>query len=119
VPSYVPHYKPGDDPTIVLAGTVVGGNLVTTGGVVAGANATDWLGVASDDGVAGQRQKIWCGAIQDLVCSGTIAAGVPVKCAAAGQIALWVTGTDGAEKMIGTTLAAGTVGVAVPVKMIR
>lgn len=116
---YVPHYIPGEDFELALTGTVVGGNLVTVAGLVAGPTALDWLGVASTDGVSGDKILVRCGRIQDLVSSGTIAAGVAVKCAAAGQFAAWVSGTDSAAAMVGITLKASTVGVAVPVKMIR
>jgi hypothetical protein len=91
-----------------MTGTVTGGQLITTAGVTAGANATDWLGVVGYDGVSGDLRPVFRGSVQRLTASAAIAAGAKVKCAAAGKIVTHVSGTDAPERLVGTALEAAT-----------
>lgn len=117
---YQPKFQPGQNPTRQMTGTVTGGQIVTVAGVVAGANASDWLGVASRDAVAGDRIVVHCDAIQRVVASAAIAAGATVKCAANGQVATWVSGTDAADLIVGKALeAAAGASSELDVKFIR
>ena len=117
---YAPKYRPGENLTRPLTGTVTGGQIVTVAGLVAGANATDWLGVASRDGVSGDRIVVHTDGVQRVVASAAIAAGASVKCAANGQVAAWVSGTDAADVIVGKALeAAAGAASELDVKFIR
>ena len=107
---YLPKYKPGQTMTRALTGTVTGGRIITAAGVTAGANATDFIGVAGRDGVSGDRIPVERGGVQRLVASGAIAIGDNVKCGAAGAVATHVVGTDAAERRVGKALEAATDG---------
>lgn len=105
---YVPKFNPGDAITRALTGTVTGGRLVTAAGAQAGANAADVIGVASRDGVSGDRIAVFTDGVHRLVATGSIAIGARVKSAANGTVQTWVSGTDAADLMIGRALEAGT-----------
>lgn len=83
---YLPKYKPGDAIPLNITATVTGGRLVTAAGAHAGANARDWLGVASRDAVNGDRITVYCEGVQRLIASGAITKGDLVVCAAAGAV---------------------------------
>jgi hypothetical protein len=117
---YLPKFRPGQAPTRTLTGTVTGGQIITVAGAVAGANATDWLGVASRDGVSGDLITVETEGVQRLTASAAIAAGAGVKCAASGKVATWVDGTDAWSRYIGIALDAATAdGDVIAVKVIR
>lgn len=121
---YLPKFKPGEAISRVTSATVTGGQLLTVSGsnTVAPSAAGDrgWLGVASRDAASGQSTGVYCDGVQYLTASAAIAAGVLVKCAASGQVATWVVGTDAYELAVGLSLesAAGAASV-IAVKMIR
>jgi hypothetical protein len=120
VGDYMPRYRPGEKLTRALTATVTGGQMVTVGGAVAGANAADWLGVASRDGVNGDRIVVHTEGVQSLTGSGAISAGATVKCAANGQVTTWVSGTDAADLIVGKALSACSgAGSQLDVKMTR
>jgi hypothetical protein len=107
---YQPHYFPGDVIPLTLTGTVTGGTLVNAAGTVAGAGDATFLGVADRDGVSGDQINVYTDGVQTLTASGSISAGATVKCAASGQVAAWVSGTDAANLIVGKALAAATNG---------
>src|SRR4051794_21368234 len=83
---YLPKYPEGDAFPLAITGAVTGGRLVTAAGVHAGANARDWLGVASRDAVNGDRITVYTGNVQRLIATGAITKGDLVVCAAAGTV---------------------------------
>lgn len=106
--------------TIALTGTVTGGQIITFTGVVAGANATDWLGVASRDGVSGDYITVYSGSVQRLTAGGAITVGTPVKCAAGGKVVAATYGTDAQHLIVGKAEQAATAdGDVIAVKMER
>jgi hypothetical protein len=108
---YTPLYTDDDDGiTVTLSGTVVGGQLVTAAGAVAGAASTTVIGVAGQDGVSGDRVTVWPCKFHRLTASGTITAGDPLCSAAAGAVRTAVIGTDPANSVIGRALSAATNG---------
>jgi hypothetical protein len=97
---YLPLYDDADAPfTLTLAATVVGGQLVTAAGLVAGTAATDVVGVAGQDGVAGQKITVWSVTKHVGTASGTIAVGQPLCAGPAGTVRAWVTGTDAVQSV--------------------
>jgi len=117
---YLPKFREGDAITRAATATIVGGQLVTVAGAVAGADSTTWLGVADRDAVTGQDIGVYSGGVQYLTASAAIAAGDRVKCAAAGKVATLTAGTDAYDRLVGIALeaAAGDNSV-LAVKMIR
>lgn len=117
---YLPPY--GATPPVqtrIAAGVITGGLLVTDDDVVAGANAIDWLGVASKDCAVGDDYVVYKGGVQLLIAGGAVAEG-PVKCAAGGKIAVFVPGTDDPTRFVGTSQSAAAAdGDAVLVSMNR
>ena len=83
---YLPKFTEGDAIPFDITATVTGGRLVTTGGAQAGANATNWLGVASRDAVNGDRITLYTGGVQRLIATGAITKGDLVVCAANGTV---------------------------------
>lgn len=111
MPDYLPLYEDDDDGiTVTLSATVVGGQLVTAAGAVAGDAATTVIGVAGHDGVSGNLITVWPNKFHRLTASGTIAVGDPLCAAANGQVRKWVTGTDAVASYIGRALTAATNG---------
>ena len=104
---YLPPYgsSQGNRQTRTAAGAITGGLLVTDDDVLAGANATDWLGVASHDAATGESYGVYSGGLQNLVAGGAVAKG-PVKCAAGGKIAVFVPGTDDPTRHVGNSQSA-------------
>lgn len=117
---YLPPYgSTAPRQTRTAAGTITGGLLVTDDDVVAGANATDWLGVASHDATTGQSYGVYKDGIQRLIAAGAVAKG-PVKCAAAGKVTAFVPGTDDPTRQVGHAQeAAAADGDAILVNMSR
>lgn len=117
---YLPKFKPGEAITLIAAGTITGGLMVTTGAVTAGANATDWLGVASHDAVSGAKFGVYADGVQYVIANGAVAIGGPVKCAASGKVAPHVIGTDATERLVGLALSAAAAdGDVIAVKFVR
>lgn len=119
MPDYVPKFKPGHDLTRLLTGTVTGGQIITVAGVTAGASAADFLGVASRDGVTGDRITVHCNGVQRVTASGAIAIGARVKTAAAGAVQTYTAGTDPADSLVGIALEAAVDGALLDVKFFR
>jgi hypothetical protein len=108
---YTPLYTDDDDGiTVTLSATVVGGQLVTAAGGLAGAASTTVIGVAGQDGVSGDRVTVWPCKFHRLTASGTIAVGDPLCAAANGAVRTAVIGTDPANSVIGRALSAATNG---------
>jgi predicted RecA/RadA family phage recombinase len=106
VGDYLPPY--GSTPprqTRTAAGAITGGRLVTDDDVVAGANAIDWLGVASHDAASGESYGVYKDGVQRLTAAGAVAKG-PVKCAANGKVTVFVPGTDDPTRQVGTAQEA-------------
>lgn len=100
--AYLPKYAPGTQPTVIVgAGGVLGGQLITTAGLVAGAGATDVAGVAAFDQLSGGAVTVYRDGIQRLTAAATITAGQPLKAAASGQVTPYVVGTDPVNQLIG------------------
>ncbi len=115
---YLPLYTDDDDGiTVTLSGPVIGGQLVTALGAAAGTASTTVIGVAAQDGVAGDKITVWPNKFHRLVASGTIASGDPLCAAAAGAIRTAVVGTDAVNSIIGRALTAATNGNAVSVSL--
>lgn len=98
---YLPPYgsATGTRQTRTAAGAITGGLLVTDDDVLAGADATDWLGVASHDAASGESYGVYSGGLQKLVASAAVAKG-PVKCAAGGKVVAFVPGTDDPTRLV-------------------
>lgn len=117
---YQPKHRPGQGIPMVATGAITGGLVTNLDGTVSGANSTTWLGVASQDAAIGQTYTAWCEGVQRPQAAGALAAGVLVKCAAAGQVTTWVSGVDAVERLVGITLeAASGAGVQVATKFVR
>lgn len=117
---YSPKFRPGRAIPQVAAGTITGGLMVTVAGVVAGADSTTWLGVASQDAATGQDFGVFCGGTQYLTAAGAISQGAYVKCAANGQVTTATVGTDSQAAIVGIALqAASGASVQFPVQMVR
>lgn len=117
---YLPKFQPGQAITRTATGTITGGQMVTVAGVVAGADSTTWLGVASRDAISGQTFGVYAEGVQMLTASAAISAGDRVKCAAAGKVATLTAGSDAYDRLVGIALeAAAGDGSLLRVKMIR
>lgn len=117
---YAPKFKPGNAIPQVAAATIVGGQMVTVAGTVAGANDITWFGVASQDAASGQDFGVYAGGVQYLTAAGAISQGAIVKCAAAGQVTTATVGTDSQAALVGIAVtAASGAGVQFPVQMYR
>lgn len=110
---YLPQYDEGDTVTLVASATIVGGQLVTVAGAVAGDNSVLVAGVAGHDAVSGQPLTVWRVGIHRGTASGSITNGDPVCAAATGQIRTWVAGTDAVAARIGRAWSAATNGTSV------
>lgn len=122
MPDYLPKFKPGEAVTLPTLATaaITGGQLVTVAAAPAAADSVTWVGVASRDVAVGQLVGVYCDAVQRLTAAGALPTGTPVKCAAAGQVTAWVSGTDNYDRYIGLTLEAATgAGSVIAVRMAR
>lgn len=116
---YQPSFRPGEKITRLLSATVTGGRLITVAGATAAADSTTWLGVASRDGVSGDRIVVHTEGVQRLVASGSISAGDRVKCGASGTVATLTAGTDAYDRQVGIALEAAADAAELDVKLIR
>lgn len=115
---YLPIYQDTDDPvTVTLSATVVGGQLITWAGAVAGSAQVGVAGVAGKDGVSGDKIPVWGPGFHRGTASGAIAQGDPLCAGAAGTVRLWVTGTDAVASRVGTAMAAASNGASVSYKL--
>lgn len=92
--------------TMTVTAAVTGGRIVTGAGATAGADATNWTGIASKDAQPGDTITVYSGDVQRPSAAGAIAKGALVKCAANGQITTFVDGTDAVTRLVGVTLEA-------------
>ncbi|NGZ99403.1 DUF2190 family protein [Nocardioides sp. W3-2-3] len=92
--------------TQTATAAVVGGRIVTAGGAVAGANATDFVGIASKDAKVGESYTVFSGPVERPQAAGPLAKSTLVKCAANGQVTTFVDGTDAVTRLVGVTLEA-------------
>lgn len=104
---YLPRYLEGDEVPITAAATIVGAQLVTVAGLVAGTAAIDVAGVAAFDVVSGQIVTVYRVGLHIGVASGTIALGDPLCAGAAGTVRTWVAGTDAVASRIGRAWSTG------------
>lgn len=105
--SYLPRYIEGDSVTVTASATIVGGQLVTWAGAVAGDAQVGVAGVAGNDAVSGQPVTVWrVGGPHLGTASGAIAVNDPLCSAAAGQVRKWTTGTDAVAARCGTAASA-------------
>jgi hypothetical protein len=120
VADYLPKFDADDAFTLTASATITGGQLVTAGGAVAGANENKWVGVAGHDATTGQPVTVFTGYMQRLTAAGALAANTLVKCAASGQITGYTSGTDNADTLVGITVeAASGAGSVIAVRMAR
>lgn len=112
---YLPRFDAADTFTATLSGTVTGGRLVEVSGVntvaAAAADSTKVVGVASVDGVSGD--KVMCyrltGFVHKLTASGAITAGATVVSDTAGKVKSAVAATAAAAGTdLGTALLTTT-----------
>lgn len=106
---YTPNHLPGESVTYVASASITGGqvvNLTATGRTVTATTAasSQVVGIATHDAITGQRVTVSRGGEQFPKAAGAITAGTPVKSAAAGCVAAWVTGTDNASLILGIAL---------------
>lgn len=126
---YVPVYDEGPY-TLQASGTITAGQVVAISGsgtvAAAGANASNWVGVAAFDAASGDKVTIYDDGVQLLTASGTVTAGDLVVCAAAGAVstlaavttptAADVTNTRG---ILGVAWTTATNGNKVRVNLVR
>lgn len=94
--------------TRTMSATVIGGRMVDVTGAHAAADSTSFDGIASRDAVAGQAIAVHHGPYDFGIASAAIAKGAAVKCAAAGKLVTWVSGTDTAAMLVGRAATAAT-----------
>lgn len=127
---YLPVFKPGQAITLKASAAIAGGQIVAVTGVgtvgPAGANAVNWIGVASNDAEINDNVTIYADGVQSVTTSGTVTAGDVVVCAADGAVstlaavttptAADVTNTRG---IVGVAISTATTGLKVRVKFDR
>lgn len=127
---YSPRFAPGDAFTLQASGTITGGNMVAVSGsgtvAQAGANATNWVGVAAFDVASGDKLTIRTGGVQKLVASGGVTAGDLVVCAATGKVSSLAAVTTptaadvtNTRAIVGIALTTAADGALVDVQMER
>lgn len=110
---YAPNNFPGDRLPYTAGANIAAGQLVfisaneTVSPTTAATASVE--GVAAYDCLSGGQVTVIEVGKHTLAASGTITAGSPVKSAAAGAVAAWVSGTDDASLIVGhaTSAAAG------------
>lgn len=106
---YVPNFLPGNEVTYTAGATITGGqvlHITATARVVSPTSAASnhVVGVACHNAASGAPVTVSRGGEQRPVASGAITAGTPVKSAAAGAVAAWVSGTDDASLILGVAI---------------
>jgi len=109
VSDYVPNFLPGHELTYTAGAAITGGqvlHITATGRIVSptGAASDHTVGVACHDAASGALVTVSRGGEQRPKASGAITAGTPVKAAAAGAVAAWVSGTDNASLILGVAI---------------
>lgn len=127
---YLPVNTPGQALVSTASATITGGQLVAVSGVstvaAAGANATNWLGVAAFDAVNTDLVTIFADGVQELVTTGTVTAGDLVVAATAGTVSTLAAVTTptaadvtNTRAIVGVALTTATTGLKVRVKLAR
>ena len=127
---YLPVNTPGQALVSTASATITGGQLVAVSGVstvaAAGANATNWLGVAAFDAVSTDLVTIYADGVQELVTTGTVTAGDLVVAATAGTVSTLAAVTTptaadvtNTRAIVGVALTTATTGLKVRVKLAR
>jgi len=127
---YLPVFKPGQAVTLKASAAITGGQLVAVTGVgtvgPAGANAVNWIGVASNDAAQNDNVTIFTDGVQSVTASGSVTAGDLVVAAAAGAVSTLAAVTTptpadvtGARGLVGVALSTATNGNKVRVKFSR
>lgn len=107
---FTPRFKPGHAVTFTASAAVTGGQLVEVSGNMQVAPATAGsqkvVGQPGHDALAGEPVTVHTPGktVTTAVASGAIAAGDPVKAAAAGKVTKFVVGTDADLARFGTAL---------------
>lgn len=107
---HTPKYFPADRLPSTTSAAVTGGQVLVVSGnntvaPIAAPNEA-WLGVAAHDADSGAPVVVYTEGVHEVPASGAIAAGKPVRGAAAGAVAAFVNATDEPEEIIGTALSA-------------
>ncbi len=116
---YLPVFLPGQAVTLKASAPITAGQLVAVTGVgtvgPAGANALNWVGVASTDAATNDNVTIYAGGVQSLLASGTVTAGDVVVAGAAGTVATLAAVTTptaadvtNTRAIVGVALSTGT-----------
>jgi hypothetical protein len=127
---YLPVFKPGQAITLKASAAVTGGQIVAVTGVgtvgPAGANAVNWIGVASTDAAINDNVTIYADGVQSVTASGTVTAGDLVVCAAAGAVSSLAAVTTptaadvtNTRAIVGVAISTATNGNKVRVKFDR
>lgn len=127
---YLPVFKPGDAITLKASAPITGGQMVVITGVgtvgPAGANAVNWIGVASNDAAINDNVTIYADGVQSVTTSGTVTAGDLVVCAAAGAVSTLAAVTTptaadvtNTRAIVGLAISTATTGNKVRVKFDR
>jgi hypothetical protein len=115
VADYTESNVPGWHRTYTAGGAITGGQLVAltaanTVTTAAGTANEPVVGIAAHDAVSGDTVTVARGGVQRPVASATVALGSYIKSAAAGQVAVFVVGTDNPVAALGIAIEAGTTG---------
>jgi hypothetical protein len=116
--------------TLQASATITAGQLlvITGAGTVgpAGANAANWVGVAAFDAVSGDKVTVFDDGVQNLVASGSVAAGDLVVAAANGQVSTLAAVTTptaadvtNSRAIVGVAWSAATNGNKVRIQLAR
>lgn len=127
---YVPLFTPGQDFTSQASAAITGGQLLAVSGsgtvAPAGANAANWLGVATQDASNGDKVGVTSGGIQRLTASGAVTAGDVLVAAASGQVSTLAAVTTptaadvtNTRAIVGIALTTAANGTLVEIKMER
>lgn len=133
---YVPLFTPGQDFTSQASAAITGGQILAVSGsgtvAPAGANAKNWVGVATQDASNGDKVGVTSGGVQRLTASGAVTAGDLVVCAAAGQVSTLAaaaataaasaqtqTDIENTRAIVGLALTTAANGALVEIKMER
>lgn len=128
--SYVPLFNPGQAITSQASAAITGGQLLAVSGsgtvAPAGANALNWVGVATQDAANGEKVGVVAGGVQRLTASGAVTAGDVVVAAAAGQVSTLAAVTTptaadvtNTRAIVGIALTTAANGALVEIKMER
>lgn len=127
---YLPLFQPGQAFTRAASATITGGQLLAVSGsgtvAPAGANATNWVGVAAFDAASGDNVTVHAGGVQRIEAAGGITAGDLVVAGAAGTVATLAAVTTptaadvtNTRAIVGVALTTATDGNLVEVQIQR